>query len=44
MSVSSDAIGLVIQSDGKIVAAGIAGESGDLGGDVKFALVRYLTA
>jgi uncharacterized delta-60 repeat protein len=38
-----DAIGLVIQADGKIVAAGIGGEVGEGGGNAKFALVRYLT-
>jgi uncharacterized delta-60 repeat protein len=37
-----DAIGLVIQSDGKIVAAGTGGEIGEGGGDSRFALVRYL--
>jgi uncharacterized delta-60 repeat protein len=39
---SDDAIGLVIQADGRIVAAGDAGESDEGGGNSKFALARYL--
>jgi uncharacterized delta-60 repeat protein len=39
-----DAIGLVIQADGKIVAAGVAGESGEGGGNARFALARYTAA
>jgi uncharacterized delta-60 repeat protein len=41
---SDDAIGLVIQGDGSIVAAGVAGERGEGGGDARFALARYLPA
>ena len=37
-----DAIGLVIESDGRIVAVGNAGEAGEGGGDASFALARYL--
>jgi hypothetical protein len=39
-----DAIGLVIQADGKIVVAGVAGESGEGGGNARFALARYTAA
>jgi uncharacterized delta-60 repeat protein len=39
---SDDAIGLVVEADGRIVAAGNAGEFGEGGGNARFALARYL--